>query len=63
MAKRAGSVRNVKDSIMNSSALRRERPRPIDQFIDYFGSPGSRRPASGIHRTKCHGARRPTRAA
>lgn len=52
MAKRAGSVRNVKDSTMNSSALRRERPRPIDQFIDYFGSPGSRRPASGIHRTK-----------
>jgi len=39
MSKQAGTVRTVKDLILSSCALRREQPRPIDQFIDYFGSP------------------------
>jgi hypothetical protein len=37
--RRAEPLRYLEDSVLYVCALLRDRPRPIDQFIDYFGSP------------------------
>jgi hypothetical protein len=35
-----GSVSDLADSILYVSSLLRDRPRPIDRYIDYFGDAG-----------------------
>lgn len=35
-----GSIGDLADSILYVSSLLRDRPRPIDRYIDYFGDAG-----------------------